>query len=139
MIVKSRADFYEERHPVPEDVLLLIEVSDRTIGYDRRVKLPLYALHRVPEVWIVDLDRGIIRVHRDPTPDGYRVVRTRRRGDRLGPAAFPDIVVRRRRYPRLTRDPAGPQGSSWFFSATNRATSAADVAALTSIRRPKGS
>ena len=92
MIVKSRADFYEERHPVPEDVLLLIEVSDSTIGYDRRVKLPLYALHRVPEVWIVDLDRGIIRVHRDPTPDGYRVVRTRRRGDRLGPAAFPDLV-----------------------------------------------
>ncbi len=92
MIVKPRADFYEERHPLPEDVLLLVEVSDSTIGYDRRVKLPLYAQHGVPEVWIADLDRGVIRVHQDPTPDGYRVVHTRRRGDRLVPSAFPDLA-----------------------------------------------
>jgi Uma2 family endonuclease len=92
MIVNRRTDFYEAGHPAPEDVLLLVEVSDSTIGYDRRVKLPLYAQYGVPEVWIVDLDRGVIRVHLDPMPDGYRVVRTRRRGDRLAPAAFPDLV-----------------------------------------------
>jgi len=92
IVAKPRADFYEDHHPVPADVLLLIEVSDTTIGYDRRVKLPLYARNGVPVVWIADLDRGIIRVHQDPTPDGYRVVQTRRRGDRLAPSAFPDLA-----------------------------------------------
>ncbi len=46
---------YRESLPVPEDVLLLIEVSDTTLAYDRGVKLPLYARSGIREVWIVDL------------------------------------------------------------------------------------
>ena len=49
---------YRESLPVPEDVLLLIEVSDPTLAYDRGVKLPLYARSGIREVWIVDLGRG---------------------------------------------------------------------------------
>ena len=90
MLLKRRSDFYAERHPFPQDVLLLVEVSDTTVAYDRRVKLPLYARLGVGEVWIVDLDRSIIDLHREPTSEGYRLIETRRRGERLGPSAFPD-------------------------------------------------
>ncbi|MPZ15300.1 MAG: Uma2 family endonuclease [Chloroflexi bacterium] len=90
MLLRPRADFYAAGHPAAYDVLLLIEVSDTTLTYDQSVKAPLYARHGVSEVWIVDLDRAIVTVHRDPAPNGYRVTETRRRGDRLAPSAFPD-------------------------------------------------
>ena len=89
LLLKPRPDFYVE-HPAPTDVLLLVEVSDTTAGYDRRVKLPLYARLGVPEVWIADLDRSIIDIHREPCPTGDRLVETKRRGERIAPAAFPD-------------------------------------------------
>jgi Uma2 family endonuclease len=92
MLLRPRADFYVV-HPTARHVLLLIEVSDTTLAYDLRSKLPLYARHGVPEVWIVDLNRAIILVHREPTPTGYRVTETRRRGDRLVVAALPDLEI----------------------------------------------
>ena len=54
-LLKPRSDFYNAAHPGPSDVLLLIEVSDTTLRYDRDVKLPLYAGHAVPEVWLIDM------------------------------------------------------------------------------------
>ncbi len=52
-----RADRYQAGEPPsPADILLLIEVASTSLAYDRRIKLPLYARHGVPEVWIVDLD-----------------------------------------------------------------------------------
>lgn len=55
MLLRPRADFYAGKRPAPEDVLLLIEVPDTMLQYDREVKLPLYTRSGVPEVWIVDL------------------------------------------------------------------------------------
>jgi hypothetical protein len=58
--------------PHPEDVLLLVEVSDTTLAYDRDVKRPLYARAGIPEVWILDLEAQQIEVHREPDDDVYR-------------------------------------------------------------------
>ena len=58
--------------PRPDNVLLLVEVSDTTLTYDRDVKRPLYARAGIPEVWIVDLDARQIEVHREPDDDVYR-------------------------------------------------------------------
>jgi len=66
MLLAPRADFYADAHPTAQDVLLLIEVSDTTSRYDREIKLPLYARHGVCEVWIVDLDEGVLRTCRNP-------------------------------------------------------------------------
>jgi Uma2 family endonuclease len=54
-LLRPKADFYRSGHPDPTDVLLLVEVADASMRYDREVKLPLYARHGVPEVWLVDL------------------------------------------------------------------------------------
>ena len=91
MLVRPRADFYAAGHPTAGDVLLLVEVSDTTLAYDQRIKLPLYAHSGVPEVWITDLAHEMIRVYREPGPTGYRMSLTFRRGDRLSPSAFPNL------------------------------------------------
>jgi Uma2 family endonuclease len=71
--------------------LLLIEVADSSLPVDRKVKAPLYALGSIPELWIVDLEGGVLEVHRDPAPEGYRNVRRIQRGQTVRPLAFPDL------------------------------------------------
>ena len=93
VLLKPRPDSYEAGIPRPADVLLVVEVGDTSAALDRRVKLPLYARAGIPEVWLADLGKATIRVHRDPSPTGYRTVRTVRRGERLAPLAFPDCEL----------------------------------------------
>jgi Uma2 family endonuclease len=93
MLLRPRADFYATGKPTAADVLLLIEVSDTTLRYDRQVKVPLYAREGVPEVWIADLRRALILAYRDPTPTGYRVTETYRRGDRITLSQLPGVSI----------------------------------------------
>jgi Uma2 family endonuclease len=73
-VVKSRADRYKLSHPTASDVLLLVEVSRSTLRYDTNVKLPLYARHGIPEVWIVDLKNNLFRTYRSPSEGRYQDV-----------------------------------------------------------------
>jgi Uma2 family endonuclease len=93
VVLTPRDDFYRDKAPAPDDVLLLIEVADTSLPYDQRVKLPLYARAGVREVWLVDLVRHRVEVCTDPGPDGYRRVETRERGDALAPVTFPDLSL----------------------------------------------
>lgn len=70
-LVAPRADEYGESHPEPADTLLIVEVSDSSLGFDRDVKLPLYARHGIPEVWIVDLQHSELHVYRSPHEGRY--------------------------------------------------------------------
>lgn len=79
-LLKPRDDFYSAGHPTPEDVLLLIEVSETSAGYDREVKLPLYARAGVGEVWIVDLGAQTVEVNSHPEAGFYGTATTVRRG-----------------------------------------------------------
>ena len=92
-LVRSRADFYAAGHPTAEDVLLLVEVADTSLRFDRDVKVPLYARSGIPEVWLVDLVQETVTVHREPTPNGYRTIQTARRGETLTPSALPDLEL----------------------------------------------
>jgi Uma2 family endonuclease len=93
VVLRPRGDFYAESHPTAADVLLLIEVSDTTLRYDQGTKVPLYAREGVPEVWVVDLNGQRLWVYREPSPTGYRITQTLRRGDHLTLLAFPDLEV----------------------------------------------
>ncbi|WP_162342756.1 Uma2 family endonuclease [Cyclobacterium salsum] len=70
-LLKYRPDFYASAHPVPADVLAIIEVSDASIRFDREVKLPLYASHGIPEYWMIDLGNNWIEVHTNPKKGTY--------------------------------------------------------------------
>ncbi len=71
VLLPPRDDFYTSRHPLPEDVLLVIEVADTSLQFDRTVKARLYAAHGVPEYWVVDARSRTIEVLRSPHADGY--------------------------------------------------------------------
>lgn len=92
-LLRPRPDFYIRRRPLPSEVLLVVEVMDSTVRYDRGVKRPLYARAGLAETWLVALGAGHIEVNRDPHPAGYRTRRIVERGERLAPLAFPDLVV----------------------------------------------
>lgn len=71
LLLRPRADFYRTGHPTAADVLLLVEITDGTLAWDRGPKLALYAQHGVPEVWIVDLVGRAVELCRGPGQEGY--------------------------------------------------------------------
>jgi Uma2 family endonuclease len=93
MLLKPIPDFYRKSHPRPEDVFLLIEVSDTTLATDRDQKLPAYGRAGIAEVWIVNLNEELIEVYREPHFTGYNSKTVLRAGDHASPRAFPDATV----------------------------------------------
>ena len=69
MLLRPRPDRYRSGHPTAADVLLLVEVADSSLAYDRGPKLALYARHGVPEVWLVDLVGRAVEICREPGPE----------------------------------------------------------------------
>jgi hypothetical protein len=84
---------YFRRHPLPEDVLLLIEVAESSLVGDIGEKARLYAEAGIADYWVVDLVKDCVDVFREPGPVGYQR-RERRRGDEeIRPLAFDDVVI----------------------------------------------
>ena len=92
-IVLLQFDTPEDRHPEPQDVLLVIEVADSSIRMDRRRKLAMYSRAGIFEYWIVDLNAGRIEVYRDPARSRYRSVTLLGRGEAVSPICALDLVV----------------------------------------------
>jgi len=91
-ILRWRADDYEQSNPHPEDVLLLIEVSDSTLRYDRDVKIPLYAKNGIPEVWLLDIPDRKLEIYREPINGEYRQRDCRQTGQ-IAPILCPDAII----------------------------------------------
>jgi Uma2 family endonuclease len=92
VLLKPRKDAYRGKRPVAEDTLLVVEVSDTTLAYDRNVKVPHFAAAGVPEVWIEDLTGGVLLVFRDPSGSSYKTCLTLNREDTISAQSFPEIV-----------------------------------------------
>ena len=92
-VLKPRADFYEQSMPTPADVLLVIEVSDTTLAYDRRVKVLLYARAGIPETWVVNLVDDPIEAHSDLSGGAYQAIDSCARGDEMQSRALPTLHV----------------------------------------------
>ena len=94
-LLRPRADFYGTgERPGPADILLLIEVSDSSLRYDRDVKLPLYARAGIAEVWIVDINSRVIGAYREPRDGLYRVATMHSAGDAVAVGLAPEITLR---------------------------------------------
>ena len=93
VLLEPRADFYVQAHPEPEDVLLLVEVAETSVEYDRQVKVPLYVQSGILEVWLIDVLGACVEVYRNPGPQGYGEVRRHGPDQSLVPHAFLDLNV----------------------------------------------
>ena len=94
LVLTPRSDFYAQgARPGPDEVLLVVEVSDSTLRYDRRIKLPLYARSKLPEFWIVDVQAGATDVYRGPTGNSYADHVSYKPGDRIALARAPEISI----------------------------------------------
>ena len=92
-LLRPRDDFYAGAHPGPDDILLLIEVADSSLNYDRRRTAETYAKHRIPEVWIANLADDWVERYRNPAEGEYADVRQFSRGERISPALLPDVEL----------------------------------------------
>ena len=84
---------YSARRPLPEDVLLLIEVSHTTLSKDRKRKGTLYAQAGIADYWIVNIRDRCLEIRRDPEGGVYRTLTVLRPGDEARPLAFPDAAL----------------------------------------------
>jgi Uma2 family endonuclease len=86
-ILRFRADFYENHHPMPPDILLVVEVADTSLRHDVALKAPLYIAGGVPEVWVVDLVTDTVHVTRGNQSTELHA------GDSVSPLAVPDLQL----------------------------------------------
>ena len=92
-VLKFREDFYAEKHPLPVDVILLVEVADSTVVTDKKVKMPLYAKSGIPELWIVNLQENVIEVYKDNEGGVFKTQKSFKKGDTLPLSNF-DISIK---------------------------------------------
>lgn len=82
-LLRRRGDYYRRRHPQAGEILLVIEVADSSLRYDRIEKMPRYAQAGIPEAWLVDVAAREVTIYSGPQPDGYAEERTVCRGERI--------------------------------------------------------
>lgn len=73
------------------DVLLIVEVADSTLRFDTDIKLPLYARHGIPQVWLVDIEHTQFTVYSGPGAEEFARMETP--PTRIAVAGVPDVAV----------------------------------------------
>jgi Uma2 family endonuclease len=92
-VLKFREDRYYLSPPNPSDVLLIIEVADSSLAYDRDVKAHIYGRAPVPETWVLNLPGDCLERFTEPGPEGYAQHTVLRRGDKVRPVSLPDMEL----------------------------------------------
>ena len=92
-LLKYREDDYAGGFPSSEDVLLVIEVSESSLNYDRDIKAHIYGRAGIPETWVLNLPEDSLERFAEPGPEGYTQHTTLRRGDKVTPVALPDMEL----------------------------------------------
>lgn len=88
-----RASYNTAELPTAPDAVLVGEIADVSLDYDRTVKFPLYAEAGIPEAWIFDLVTGWIERHTDPVEGRYRQTAVAGRGERLTSTVLPSLTI----------------------------------------------
>ena len=82
-VLHVRADYYASSLATPDDIMLVAEVADRSLEYDRDEKLPRYAEAMIPEVWVIDLNHDTIERYLRPLQGRYAEAVTYQRGEQF--------------------------------------------------------
>ena len=91
-VVRGVRSEYQERHPGPADVAVLVEVADTTVASDTSEKALLYAQAGITDYWVVLVNERVVVRHREPTPNGYQSVVRMTGTDAISPLAAPGVV-----------------------------------------------
>lgn len=86
----ARKDYSAQR-PQAADVLLIIEVAESSLAYDRGEKAELYASAGISDYWVVNIPEACVEVYREPEEGRYRSLQTRKSGSTLAPLRFPEL------------------------------------------------
>ncbi len=93
-LLRDLGEEYGTRHPGPEDIILLVEISESSLRFDQGRKLTAYARAGIKEYWIVNLVKRWVEIYQEPSPDGtYGSVTRKQSGESVAPAAFPDATM----------------------------------------------
>jgi Uma2 family endonuclease len=92
-VVAPDADDYENNHPTPEQVYLVIEVADTTLKRDLEFKSLLYAKAGIVEYWVLEVINRQIQIFRSPSPNGYLKKQVVTEGDAISLLAFGDREI----------------------------------------------
>jgi Uma2 family endonuclease len=84
---------YRSALPTAADVLLIIEVADSSLAYDRDVKTKIYAAHGIPEMWIQDVQSATLWVYRDPIGDSYSRIISLQKSDSVSLAKLAEAPI----------------------------------------------
>jgi Uma2 family endonuclease len=97
-VVMGKARDYTNGHP--KTAVLLVEVSESSLDYDRTEQASLYAAAGIPDYWVLNLIDRRLEVRRGPVPDpnelygfGYRTVTILHEGDFVSPLAAPQTSI----------------------------------------------
>ena len=93
MVLPGLSDDYADA-PSPEDIRLLVEISDSTLRYDRGTKARMYAAEGIPDYWLVNLRARTLEVRRQPENGEYQSLTVYSEGETIAPLASPDALVR---------------------------------------------
>jgi Uma2 family endonuclease len=80
----------DHERELPRTALLVVEVAETSLPFDRGRKAELYGRAGVPDCWIVDVNGAVLEVRRDPSPAGYRTIRVVQPEEALTPLARGD-------------------------------------------------
>ncbi len=83
--------YYEEHHPIPSDIYLLIEVADTTLKKDCELKAIAYAQSGITDYWVLDINARQLHVFREPKQEGYQAHRILSELDSISLVAFPTV------------------------------------------------
>ncbi len=92
-VTKEDLFTYTQQHPLPQDLLLVAEVSDASLRFDRRTKAPLYAQSGVTEYWLLDVTNRKLFVYREPSAEGYRQTILYTEEDTVSLLALPETPI----------------------------------------------
>jgi Uma2 family endonuclease len=93
VLLRPKEDFYYGKQPGPSDILLIVEIADTSLKFDRDIKAKLYAETGVPEYWLADIKTGTVFAYSQIESGKYRVVRQLHRGEFQAPALMADCPI----------------------------------------------
>ena len=93
VLLRPRDDFYASRHAGPADILLVVEIAESSIEYDRNVKAPVYAAAGIAEYWLADLNANMVWRYSSPVGGTYQSIEQHRRGESIAPLLLPGCVI----------------------------------------------